>query len=235
MRTSGKGVISCKVGLLPEHHPCVSVLSKNSLFRFGVPVMSQDRAGAWAWAAVLIFFGEERFMRRFAISKLVARVVGGASLAVGCFVAASSGALASGYGMAGCGLGSIVIGPKPGIIQVFAATTNGSSYSQTFGITTGTSNCADAKSSAALMEQQDFIANNLAPLSKEMAQGQGEILAAFTQTLGCSGTVQPSVNAALQGAHKRIFSSPGAVAVLDATKAEIRRVPALASGCSKLI
>ena len=45
------------------------------------------------------------------------------------------------YGDAGCGLGSILFGAKPGFVQVFAATTNGTFGSQTFGITTGTSNC----------------------------------------------------------------------------------------------
>ena len=163
--------------------------------------------------------------------RLVANLIcGGILLATG-----ASQAMASNYGMAGCGLGSIVIGPKPGIIQIFAATTNGTSASQTFGITTGTSNCADAKTAAALAEQQDFIANNLAPLSKEMAQGNGETLSAFTQTLGCDTSAQPAVNAALQQAHRRIFAAPGAIAVLDASKEEIRRDPNLASSCSKLI
>src|SRR4051812_1818938 len=45
-----------------------------------------------------------------------------------------------GYGVAGCGLGSIVFGPKPGMIQIVAATLNGTG-GQTFAITSGTSNC----------------------------------------------------------------------------------------------
>ena len=39
------------------------------------------------------------------------------------------------YGLAGCGLGSMLIGSKPGIVQIFASTTNGSFGTQTFGIT----------------------------------------------------------------------------------------------------
>src|SRR3569832_2714255 len=46
------------------------------------------------------------------------------------------------YGSAGCGLGSIVFGSQPGFIQILAATTNGTFASQTFGITSGTSDCA---------------------------------------------------------------------------------------------
>src|SRR3954469_2639303 len=46
------------------------------------------------------------------------------------------------YGMAGCGLGSLIFGPvnSPGA-QILAATTNSTFGSQTFGITSGTSNC----------------------------------------------------------------------------------------------
>jgi len=44
-----------------------------------------------------------------------------------------------GYGMAGCGIGSIVFADKPGMIQIIAATLNGTAGSQTFGITSGTS------------------------------------------------------------------------------------------------
>ena len=54
---------------------------------------------------------------------------------------ASSSAFA-GYGAAGCGLGSFVFGDNNSWwAQTLGATTNGTSGSQTFGITTGTSNC----------------------------------------------------------------------------------------------
>ena len=56
-------------------------------------------------------------------------------------MAAPAAISAGGYGSAGCGLGAIVFGSKPGMIQVLAATTNATFYSQTFGITTGTSEC----------------------------------------------------------------------------------------------
>lgn len=45
------------------------------------------------------------------------------------------------YGMAGCGLGSLVMGKDGG--QILAATTNGTFYSQLFGITSETLNCVD--------------------------------------------------------------------------------------------
>ncbi len=56
--------------------------------------------------------------------------------------AAGAGALKGNgtYGVAGCGLGSMVFGNQEGGIQVIAATLNGTGI-QTFGITSGTSNC----------------------------------------------------------------------------------------------
>lgn len=142
-------------------------------------------------------------------------------------------AQAAAYGTAGCGLGSIVLGKSKGIMQTFAATLNGSSYSQSGGITSGTSNCAASpEAAAAIHVQQSFIANNLAPLSKEMAQGQGETLVAFTETLGCDAAVAVVAQAQLQKSHGKIFAAPGAIAVLESAKAELRTLPDVASKCT---
>src|SRR5262245_22752963 len=69
-----------------------------------------------------------------------------------------------GYGAAGCGLGSVFFGSKPGFIQVLAATTNGTSGNQTFGITSGTSNCDTGSGGSA--SAKVFIAANREALSK---------------------------------------------------------------------
>lgn len=92
---------------------------------------------------------------------------------------------AAGYGMAGCGLGSAVLGPKGGIMQTFAATTNGTSYSQTFGITSGTSNCTESAGAFQKQQQEIFVHVNLKSLEMEMAMGKGEKLNAFAGLLGC--------------------------------------------------
>jgi len=68
------------------------------------------------------------------------------ALAVGMFalfiVGSAGSAHAQPYGMAGCGLGSIAFGNDQTMFkQVLAATTNGTFGTQTFGITSGTSNC----------------------------------------------------------------------------------------------
>ena len=75
------------------------------------------------------------------------------------------------YGMAGCGLGSMVFGDKPGLIQVIAATVNSTAASQTFGISSGTSNCEDRAGTAAF-----FIDANRVVLASDMARGSGETI-----------------------------------------------------------
>src|SRR5687767_10565283 len=77
------------------------------------------------------------------------------------------------YGMAGCGLGSMVIS-SDGFSQVFAATTNGTSASQTFGITTGTSNCTRSGVVLADKEQEAFFEANFTELRRDIAGGGGE-------------------------------------------------------------
>ena len=108
---------------------------------------------------------------------------------------------ADGYGSAGCGLGSILFGDEPGIIQVLAATTNGTSGSQTFGITSGTSNCADSRGGAA--SAKAFIEANRETLSKDIAKGQGETIANLSALAGCAD--EAAVGATLQQNFETIF------------------------------
>jgi len=108
-------------------------------------------------------------------------------------VAAAAPARADAYGAAGCGLGSIVIGNKPGFMQVLAATTNGTSGSQTFGITSGTSNCADTGGGA--KSAQNFVETNREALAKDIARGQGETIASLSALAGCQGAVGTTLQA----------------------------------------
>ncbi len=126
---------------------------------------------------------------------------------VGALAAPIAGSAAN-YGSAGCGLGSIVIGPGHGMNQIFAATTNGTFYSQWFGITTGTSNCAEGGGQAALM-QETFISLNQESLSKDVAMGGGEYLNAFARMVELQPTAEKDFNALAQANHGRIFT-PGA-------------------------
>ena len=98
-------------------------------------------------------------------------------------VLVSSSFAAKKYGMAGCGLGSIVIGANGG--QISAATTNGSSASQLFGITSGTSNCAEDGVAMNEGETNSFAEANFESLKQEMAQGQGDNLQVLASLMGC--------------------------------------------------
>ncbi|TGM02090.1 DUF3015 domain-containing protein [Leptospira jelokensis] len=89
------------------------------------------------------------------------------------------------YGMAGCGLGSMVPVWKNDIGQILAATTNGSFSSQTFGITSGTSNCTTDGLVKREIAQEVFIAYNEEPLELETAIGNGERIRAVASLLGC--------------------------------------------------
>ena len=87
-----------------------------------------------------------------------------------------------GYGMAGCGLGSVVFGQKGGFIQIFAGTTNGLSGNQTFGISSGTLNCGE---SGKMAQTEQFIQLNQVAIENDMARGQGETIKALSQILDC--------------------------------------------------
>ncbi|WP_367898716.1 DUF3015 family protein [Leptospira sp. WS58.C1] len=99
---------------------------------------------------------------------------------------------AADYGVAGCGLGSLVFKENKGGLQILAATTNGTSINQSFGISTGTLGCATDGLVQKEKVQEVFVSLNFNSLEAEMAQGKGEKLEALSGLLGCStnGTAQ---------------------------------------------
>jgi hypothetical protein len=104
------------------------------------------------------------------------------------------------YGEAGCGLGSIVMG-KDGN-QVLGATTNGTSGSQTFGISSGTSNCIDDGAMKSAMAVPAFIEVNKIALAKDAARGEGETLAGLAQLMGCNSK---NLGTTLKSNYNKIF------------------------------
>ncbi|RHX84425.1 DUF3015 domain-containing protein [Leptospira stimsonii] len=95
----------------------------------------------------------------------------------------------SAYGVAGCGLGSLVI-KENGIVQIFAATTNGTAYNQFFGITSGTSNCTADGIVNNDKAKEVFVHMNYESLEQEIAMGKGEKLSSLATLFGCSGDSQ---------------------------------------------
>ncbi len=118
--------------------------------------------------------------------------------------AAKKSAFKREYGLAGCGLGSVIVGKQGG--QVFAATTNGTSYNQSLGITFGTLNCVDGPVAEVAGNLDKFIIANRTSLQIDVVKGQGETLAAVHQILGCQ-VDETAFNSTLKSNYKKIFSS----------------------------
>ena len=115
-----------------------------------------------------------------------------------------TGAAFAEYGAAGCGLGSLVF-KKNDATQILAATTNGTFGSQTFGITTGTSNCGPGMFA---MGTKSFVEANREALAKDIARGEGEAIGALTVINRCADS--HAVGAALQARFGAIFPSEDA-------------------------
>lgn len=86
---------------------------------------------------------------------------------------------------AGCGLGTHVVfkNPSSWVEHVLAATTNGTSGNQTFGMTSGTLGCKDAGGPLA-SRVNGFLDNNLDQLAMDSATGEGESLSALAELIG---------------------------------------------------
>lgn len=75
----------------------------------------------------------------------------------------------------GCGLGSIAFEGQEGLMsQTLAVTTNGTFGNQTFGITSGTSNCKQPENITHNERLYVFISENMDNLARDIARGQGE-------------------------------------------------------------
>ncbi len=105
-----------------------------------------------------------------------------------------------GYGSAGCGLGSMVMGSKGN--QILAATTNGSSGNQTFGISTGSLNCQQDAVFKSGKEVPAFIEVNKVALANDAARGHGETLAGLANLMNCDAKVMGS---AMKKNYNKIF------------------------------
>ncbi|MBZ0271435.1 DUF3015 domain-containing protein [bacterium] len=135
-----------------------------------------------------------------------------------------------GYAQAGCGLGSLLFGSDPGKFkQVIAATTNATFGTQTFGITTGTSNCQSPTPGRAAA--RSFIESNREALAKDISRGAGETIASLSTIAGCGSSA--TVGATLQGDFTEIFpnESVSDAAVADAI---IERLSGETLSCNNL-
>jgi hypothetical protein len=157
------------------------------------------------------------------------------TLILGMAVFLSAGAAHAQYGMAGCGLGASLFGTDNSkLMQILAATTNGIFGNQTFGITSGTSNCVEGGVVKAEREQMAFAEVNFQDLKRNMATGGGEFLASFATLLGCDEAAKPTFARMTQARYETIFSSAETtpVQMLSAVKTEIKSSKQLQGACT---
>ncbi|HXJ22480.1 MAG TPA: DUF3015 family protein [Polyangia bacterium] len=152
---------------------------------------------------------------------------------LGAVLFAASAAHAQGYGMAGCGLGSLVFKDNTTGAQILAGTTNYIGV-QTFAVTSGTSNCVSGGIIKAQREQAAFAEVNFQDLKRNMASGGGEFLTSFATLLGCEDVAKPALARMTQSKYESILptekTSP--MEMLAGVKAQVKADPALAGSCS---
>lgn len=155
------------------------------------------------------------------------------SLVLGIVLSASV-VRAQGYGMAGCGLGSLVMKENTAIMQILAATTNGTFGNQTFGITSGTSNCVKGGVVSLQREQAAFAEVNFHDLKRNMSSGGGEFLTSFASLLGCEDNAKPALARMTQEKYEVILPSEKSTAMdlLSGVKTQIAADAQLSASCS---
>ena len=106
----------------------------------------------------------------------------------------------------GCGLGSIIIkNQNSTVLQAIAATTNGTSGNQTFGITSGTSNCDKPSNFVSNDKLNKFVSENMDELAMDISAGKGETLNTVAKLMNVEDS--KALGAKLQANFSNIYSS----------------------------
>ena len=112
----------------------------------------------------------------------------------------------------GCGLGAVAF--KDGsandsiFMQVVATFLNGLCGNGTFGITSGTSECAKPAKVAGNERLNEFAYKNLDDLARDIAAGQGEAVTTVAVLLDVPAESRPAFYKSLQANFTEIFPSP---------------------------
>ena len=106
----------------------------------------------------------------------------------------------------GCGLGSMIIKDQStSVLQALAATTNATSGNQTFGITSGTSDCNKPNSFVSNEKLNKFVEDNMDELALDISAGKGETLTTVAKLMNVENN--PEFSAKLQANFSDIYSS----------------------------
>jgi hypothetical protein len=138
-------------------------------------------------------------------------------------------------GSSGCGPGWYIFKDVSLVSSSLRGTTNGILFPvTTIGMTFGTSNCSAHKIVDNQGESVKFATLAYHDLVVQMAQGKGEHLAAFANTLGCPWQTQIEFNRTLQASFQRIVPTDAVApeAIVDQVRVELQTQPLLAQACS---
>ena len=106
----------------------------------------------------------------------------------------------------GCGLGSLLIqNQNSTVLQALAATTNGTSGNQTFGITSGTSNCSKPNNFVSNDKLNKFVTENMDELAMDISAGKGETLETVAKLMNVENNA--AFSAKLQANFSNIYTS----------------------------
>jgi len=115
-------------------------------------------------------------------------------------------------GNTGCGLGTLIFKDTQNqstLVQIVAVTTNGTLGNQTFGISSGTSECVQPKTVVRNERLNEFVQANLDELARDISAGKGETLSTVAELLGVPSAQRDAFNRNLQAHFQQIFPAPG--------------------------
>ncbi|MCB1190740.1 MAG: DUF3015 family protein [Leptospiraceae bacterium] len=139
------------------------------------------------------------------------------------------------YGMAGCGLGSLIIKENKMLPQLGAYTINNfalGTYGVTSSITTGSMNCTADGIVKKQKEQEVYVYLNYENLEREMASGNGEKLETLAMLFGCAKHKSEFAVMAKKN-YKKFFSqeSDSPAKLVSSINSEIKKDQTLKLSC----
>ncbi len=111
----------------------------------------------------------------------------------------------------GCGVGTLIFQDSKDqstLVQVVAMTVNGT-FMNTFGVTTGTSECKQPSKIVRNERLNEFVHANLDELARDISAGKGETLSTVAELMGIPSAQRDAFNANLQAHFQQIFPAPG--------------------------
>ena len=131
---------------------------------------------------------------------------------------------------AGCGIGSQLFAGQKGLVpNVLAATTNGISGNNTFGMSSGTLGCNQNDTVTAAADT--FLDANMERVARDMSTGEGEALETLATLIGVDAADKAAFYTVSQSNFKTIFSRDdvSSLEVMTSLKAAMYTYAALAN------